>query len=95
MKKYLKGSDVEKDKTREKSRLLGVAHEAYVQHCEDMGTDYRQGTFATFYGARLKKAGTDYYLEYENVDEDYQKLIPLHKAKTKTEEELIDVIFDE
>ena len=58
-KKYLDGADIENDSTKCKARLLGIAHECYVQRCEDKGTDYIQDKYVTLYGASLKQKKYD------------------------------------
>jgi hypothetical protein len=102
-KRYLIGSDVENDITRQKARLLGIAHECYVQQVQDKGTTYIQDHYGTMYGARLiqKKVAivdnilvfseTEFCLEFSDVEsptEDYAKLPNVHKNKTKTAEQM-------
>lgn len=54
-KKYLKGSDIEKDNYKCKATLLGLAHQLYVQSCENKGINYLQNNYITLYGARIQQ----------------------------------------
>ena len=58
-KKYLKGSDVENDVNRQKARLLGIAHELYVQSTQDKGGTYTPQVSRTVYGSDLKQKKQD------------------------------------
>ena len=39
-KMYLLGADVETDVNRQRARLLGINHEAYVYQCNQMGNPH-------------------------------------------------------
>ena len=57
--KYLKGSDVESDSTREKARLSGIANELYILRVQNKGTDYNIGSFGTLYGNKIFQKKVD------------------------------------
>ena len=57
--KYLLGADVENDANKRKARLLGIAHELYVQRVENKGGKYDPQNNKTVYGCELKTKKAD------------------------------------
>ena len=84
-KKYLKGSSLESDETKRKARILGIAHEIYVNHTEAIGGDYNINNatkYATSIYRQKDTEGTlynDWAYEIDTESAEYGQMIQIHK----------------
>lgn len=78
--KYLKASSLESDETKRKARILGVAHEIYVNHTENIGGTYSINN-ATKYSGNISEnsLGNDWAYEIDTDSEEYNHMIQIHK----------------
>ena len=103
MQKYLKGSELTAVKNKQKSKLLGLSHELYVQSCEDAGTSYNL-SYVTKYGTNLKQKKSqngldtdggkkylfddEFCIEIDTESNSYKKMSASLRQKTKEGSEM-------